>query len=132
MTKRRDKTTRRIELIISLVLQVGVAVSSAFIVMGLILFLTKQSPSAHHSYKYYTSSSFSFPHRFSTLKSALKSGSGIGFISLGVLLLILTPIVRVATSAVSFLIGRDKPMVLVTLFVLIVLISSFCIGMAVH
>jgi uncharacterized membrane protein len=44
---------------------------------------------------------------------------------LGVLLLILTPILRVAVGVLSFMYEKDAPMTVVTLYVLAVLIASF-------
>ena len=44
---------------------------------------------------------------------------------LGVLILILTPILRVAVGVLSFLYEKDPPMALVTLYVLVVLVGSF-------
>jgi uncharacterized membrane protein len=125
----QDIYIRRVELLVSLVLQVGVLLSSTVIFIGLVLFFVhaKSGP-----YKLFTTTHYAFPHSIRELTLSLKAKSGIGFIELGVLLLILTPITRVAVSILSFLIIRDKLMTLITLFVLIVLISSFWLGMAVR
>jgi uncharacterized membrane protein len=49
---------------------------------------------------------------------------GRGLIQLGVLLLIATPVARVAVSLVAFLRQRDRTYALVTAFVLLVLLAS--------
>jgi uncharacterized membrane protein len=53
---------------------------------------------------------------------------GRGLIQLGLLLLIATPIARVAFSVVAFVIQRGRPYVVVTLIVLAVLIYSLTGG----
>jgi uncharacterized membrane protein len=117
------------ELIVSSVLQIGVIVSSAVILLGIALFLTQSHQnSLNGSYHHFTSSTYSFPHNLSALNSSIRAGAATGFIELGVLLLILTPILRVATSILLFLRQRDISMTLVTLFVLLVLTGSFVIG----
>lgn len=118
------------ELIISTVLQAGVLISSVIILVGIILFFT-HIHSNINSYKVFTSSTYYFPHSISTLESSIRTTTGVGFIQLGVLLLILTPILRVATSILLFKHQKDRPMMLVTLFVLVVLVGSFIVGVAV-
>ena len=52
------------------------------------------------------------------------------FIALGLLLLIATPVLRVAASVVIFLLERDYAYVFITLIVLLILIVSFLLGKA--
>lgn len=119
---------RRVELAISLVLRVGVVASVLVIAVGLGLMF------AHHgsyvslsgpSFRALTSASTSFPHSFGALGRALDQGQGRGVVVLGVLILILTPVLRVAVGVLSFAYEKDAPMALVTLFVLAVLVGSF-------
>ena len=120
---------RRVELAISLVLRVGVLASVLVIAVGLGLMF------AHHgsylsltgplSYRALTSATTSFPHSFGALGHALAHDEGRGIVVLGVLILILTPVLRVAVGVVSFAYEKDAPMALVTLFVLAVLVGSF-------
>ncbi len=126
---RTAQKVRRVELAISLVLRVGVVTSVLVIAVGLGLMF------AHHgsylalrgplSYRALTSTSTSFPHSFSALGHALAHDEGRGVVVLGVLILILTPVLRVAVGVVSFAYEKDAPMALVTLFVLAVLVGSF-------
>jgi uncharacterized membrane protein len=120
------------ELLVSRVLQIGVSVSSLLVLIGIILFLnqyhTTVNPALGNSFKTLTAPSFSFPHSPSSLVSALRSHSGLGFIVLGSLLLILTPVLRVATTILIFAHKRDRAMTAITVFVLSVLIGSFIIG----
>lgn len=50
------------------------------------------------------------------------------FITLGLLLLIATPVMRVAVSVVAFAIEHDRLYVVITLVVLAILITSFILG----
>lgn len=123
-----QKLTINMEFIISLVLQIGVMISAIIILIGISLLLHLN----HGSYQEFTSTNYSFPHSLSTLISSIKVSQGTGYIELGVLILILTPVLRVATSILLFLRQRDMPMTVVTCFVLVVLISSFILGMAIN
>lgn len=124
----KETSPRNSERIVSLVLQVGVAVSSVCILFGLVLFFSKLDTSSNLTFQRFTSPSFLFPHRISTLASSLATGQGIGYITLGVLFLILTPVLRVATSILLFMRQRDYPMTIVTFFVLLILVGSFILG----
>lgn len=140
MTTRSDETTsddakvRRVELAISLVLRIGVTVSVAVIAAGLALMFVHHPEYGHlsgpFSYHHLTSSSARFPHTLSQLGAYLEVGKGRGVVVVGILLLILTPVLRVAVSVVSFLHEQDRAMTLVTLFVLAALVGSFFLGSA--
>ncbi len=120
---------RKVEVAISLVLRTGVVVSVLVIATGLGLMFAHHSAylpvSGHFSYHQLTSRSTPFPHSFSALGRSIARGQGRGIIVLGVLILILTPVLRVAVGVLSFVYEKDPPMALVTLFVLAVLIGSF-------
>ncbi len=124
-----EEKIRKIEFAISLVLRIGVILSVSVIGVGLgVMFYHHgdyTSLTGHVSYKTLTSRSTPFPHTLGQLRTSLAHGEGRGIIVLGVFLLILTPILRVAVGVISFLYEKDVPMALITLFVLIVLIGSF-------
>lgn len=123
------KPDESFEVLISTVLKIGVALSSFLILFGLVLFLIQHGSGS--SYKSYTSKSFSYPHNLKALSSSLASFKAIGIITLGSLLLILTPMFRVASSIIVFIKTKELPMILVTVVVLVVLIGSFILGMSV-
>ncbi len=131
---KHSQSLQNMEIVVSAVLQAGVIVSSVIILSGITLFFihAHQAPALQNSYRRYSSANYSFPHTLAALKSSVVAGSGAGLIELGVLLLILTPVLRVATSILLFRRQRDRPMTLVTLFVLVVLIGSFILGIAVR
>jgi uncharacterized membrane protein len=120
---------RKVELAISLVLRIGVIVSVAVISAGLGLMFAHHGAylpiRGHYSYRELTSKSTPFPHSFASLGHSIAQGEGRGIIVLGVLILILTPVLRVAVGVLSFIYEKDPPMALVTLYVLAVLVGSF-------
>ena len=124
-----ERKVRKVEVAISLVLRIGVVVSVAVVAVGLGLMFAHHPAylpiRGHFSYRALTSKSTSFPHSFGSLGHSIAQGDGRGIVVLGVLILILTPILRVAVGVLSFLYEKDPPMALVTLYVLIVLIGSF-------
>ncbi|MHB1516674.1 MAG: DUF1634 domain-containing protein [Acidimicrobiales bacterium] len=127
-----DRKVRQAELAISLVLRVGVGLAVILVVTGLIVVFARlggQVPKAHRpSYKAYTSLSTPFPHSVSQLRTSIARGEGQGIIELGLVVLLLTPVLRVAVGVLTFLYEKDMRMALITLFVLIVLLGSFVIG----
>ncbi|MST32379.1 DUF1634 domain-containing protein [Acidimicrobiaceae bacterium USS-CC1] len=124
-----EEKVRKVEVAISLVLRIGVVLSVAVIAVGLGLMF------AHHpdyvaitgrfGYRHLTSRGAPFPHSFAALGRAIGAGEGRGIIVLGVLILILTPVLRVAVGVLAFIYEKDPPMTIVTLYVLIVLVGSF-------
>ena len=119
--------SRSIEIMVSFILQLGVIVSGTLIIIGLLGFLDGLKIS---SYMPLISSNFNFPHSLKQMTYSLHQNQPIGLLVLGIILLILTPVFRVATSILIFLFKKDIPMTLVTLTVLIILIASFFIGTA--
>jgi len=109
------------ELFISSSLRVGVYLSAVVIAIGLILlFVTGNS---------------GYPtDQFPTTVSAVLSGviyiKPSAIISLGLLLLIATPVFRVAFSVLLFVLEKDHLYTAITLFVLCILIISFMLAKA--
>ncbi len=124
-----EEKVRKVELAISLVLRIGVVLSVLIVAVGLGLMFAHHSEylpiHGHFSYRELTSKTTPFPHSFSSLGHSIAQGDGRGVVVLGVLVLILTPIVRVAVGVLSFIYEKDPPMALITLYVLVVLVGSF-------
>ncbi len=127
-----EEKLRKVELAISLVLRIGVIVSVLVIAVGLGLMFAHHSAylpiRGHFSYKQLTSRTAPFPHSFATLRRSIALGDGRGIVVLGVLILILTPVLRVVVGVLSFIYEKDPPMTLITLYVLAVLIGSFVLA----
>lgn len=124
-----EEKIRKVEIAISLVLRIGVSVSVIVVAVGLGIMFAHHSLytsiTGSYSYSHLTSRATVFPHTFAELGKAIGAGEGRGVVVLGVLLLILTPILRVAVGVLSFLYEEDIPMAIVTLYVLAVLVGSF-------
>ena len=104
------------------VLQGGVIVSAAVILIG--LFLESLKPDKFAPQKLQM-----FPQTFGQVWAGLLILRPQAVIALGLLLLIATPVVRVAVSIVAFAVERDwRFVVITTLVLLILLFSIFYVG----
>lgn len=124
-----EEALRRIELAVSWVLRVGVSVSVLVIAAGLAVMFAHHGDyfavTGHASYRGLTGAHSQFPHSLAALAHTLARGEGRGIVVIGVVILILTPVLRVGVGVVSFLVEHDLPMALITLYVLAVLVGSF-------
>lgn len=107
--------------IIGWLLQGGVMLSSAVIILGLILLAFTPQAFSQASVE-------TFPHTPGMLWTGLQNWQAEAVITLGLLLLIATPVLRVAVSVVAFGLEHDWRYVVITLIVLAILIISFTIG----
>ncbi len=118
------------ELLISWLLRIGVMTSLGIIVAGLVLVFT------HHPIYLNTASELerltkpgaAFPHTLSEIAGGVVTGRGQALMALGLIILIGTPIARVAISVVAFAFQRDWVFVLITSVVLAILLGSFLLG----
>lgn len=129
MTKDRS---RLIEVVISWILRGGVALSVSIIAAGLVLTFVHhrtyfssrpalgQLIDAHGSYRTTVSS----------VIGGTREGSGQAIVMVGILVLIATPVVRVAASIALFAAEYDLVYVVITSIVLLLLLLSFVIGAA--
>ncbi|HLM81490.1 MAG TPA: DUF1634 domain-containing protein [Terriglobales bacterium] len=113
---------RRIEVILGNLLRSGVLLPAAVVLSGACVYLSRH---AHEpaDYRIFRGE----PSEFRTIAGVIHSvlnGRGRGLIQLGLLLLIATPIARVAFSIVGFAIERDRMYVAFTLIVLAILLYS--------
>lgn len=123
---------RKVELVTSRLLRVGVLTSLVVVVAGIVTSFV-QDPS-------YLSSSdgleglvgpgASFPHSVSAVLEGLAHGQGQAIVMAGLFLLIATPVLRVAGLVLAFLYQRDAWFVAITSVVLALLITSFAVGKA--
>jgi uncharacterized membrane protein len=114
---------RRIEIILGNLLRIGVLVSAAVVLVGACIYLSRHAhePADYHVFR-------GEPSEYRTIRGVIQSvisGGGRGLIQLGLLLLIATPIARVAFSVAGFAIERDRLYVAFTLLVLAILLYSF-------
>jgi len=103
--------------IIGWILQVGVMLSAGIILIGLLML-------PFYGKGLSLSELLTFPRTFSQIWSGLQVLQPQSVIALGLLLLIATPILRVAVSIVAFALERDVHFVVITAVVLGILILS--------
>lgn len=118
----RDALVRRAEVVISNVLRGGVLISAITITAGVLLFYIRSAQTAQGLLDH------PFPHTLAAVLSGLALGDPIAIIALGLLLLLATPVVRVAVSIFAFALERDWRYVAITALVLAILIASFLLG----
>jgi len=121
-------TDRTIENTVSLILRSGVLISGTVVFLGGLFFLARHG---HERVEYHTfhaqRASERLVHHIIAGAVALRARS---IIQLGVLLLVATPIARVAFSIVGFALERDRLYVVITSIVLAILLYSLIGGAA--
>jgi uncharacterized membrane protein YfcA/uncharacterized membrane protein len=108
--------------VIGWILQGGVTLSAFFIIVGLLLLPTRPGGLSIERL-------LNFPQTLDQIRQGLLILHPQAIIALGLLVLIATPVVRVAASIVSFALERDRKYVIITSIVLaILLFSIFFLG----
>jgi uncharacterized membrane protein len=115
-------TDKQIEDIVGNLLRAGVTLSAVVVGVGAIVYLIRhgRSPAEYRIFQ-------GEPSEFKSLSGILRSafaGRGRGIIQLGLLLLIATPVARVAFSIWGFAEERDRMYVTFTVIVLAILLYS--------
>ena len=119
-TAEPDQRLRQAELIISHVLRGGVVASAGIIAIGVLRFYLQMAFTGHDT--------LSYPHTLPTVIEQLTRGEPLAIVMLGLLVLLLTPILRVAISIVVFALERDWLYTVITLLVLLILLVSLLLG----
>ena len=117
---------RRLAIIIGNLLRAGVVIAATITSIGGVIYLAHSGESAAHSRVFQGE-----PADLRQVKGVLSdafSGDGAGIMQLGLLLLIATPVARVAFSLAAFAVQLDRLYVVVTLVVLGVLTFSMAGG----
>jgi uncharacterized membrane protein len=120
-----DENATRLELIVSYLLRIGVALSLTITFVGLMLLLLTDP--AHLAVRLTGGFVARSPW---TVFAGLRHFQPKAIIDFGLILLILTPVFRVAVTAIAFILEPDYVYVAITLFVLAVLLTSFFLGQA--
>jgi uncharacterized membrane protein len=113
---------RRLESIIGQLLRVGVLLAAATVLIGGILYLAGHhgDPANYHTFE----AAGSNIRSLSGTMKAVVHGDSVAIMQLGLLLLVLTPIARVVTAAIGFLLERDRMYAVVSAIVLAILVFS--------
>lgn len=120
-----SKRVAQIELVISHILRYGVLVSFVIVLIGSLLL----APHTGTGFAVRLNGAPTHHDPVTVIAQALEFDPK-SIILFGLMLLIATPVVRVATGVVAFLVEADYTYTLISLFVLVVLITSFALGRA--
>jgi uncharacterized membrane protein len=128
---RRETVTRRsderVERVMGAVLRSGVIVAAAVVLLGGVLYLVAHGGLAVPRYAVFRGE----PSDLRTISGVIRDAGALratGIIQLGLLLLIATPVARVALALVAFALQRDVTYVVVAVVVLSVLAYSLTSG----
>lgn len=113
---------RRLELIIGNLLRIGVLTAASVVFLGGVVYLARSSH-GQVDYHHFVVASESSTTVTGIIRSAVRFESE-GLIQLGLLLLIATPVARVALAVAGFALERDWLYVGISFVVLIVLVAS--------
>lgn len=116
----------RVQQLIGRLLRWGVTISAAVVLSGAVVYLARHGMT-RPDYSHFHGEPSTL-HSPTGIISGIFHGSSRDWIQLGLLLLIATPVVRVAFSIFAFLVERDLLYVGVTMVVFVVLIYSLFAG----
>ena len=119
-------TDQRVETIIAILLRAGVLVAAGIVAFGAAIFLVRHGREIPR-YRLFLGE----PEELRTVSGILRRATslhGRNIIQLGLLILIATPVARVAFSVVAFALECDRLYVGITLVVLAVLLFSLAGG----
>jgi uncharacterized membrane protein len=119
-------TDQQIDDVIGNLLRTGVALSALVVLLGGILYLTRHGFETLN-YRVFRGEPAALRHLSGIFEDALAFRAR-GLIQSGLLLLILTPIMRVAFSILAFALQRDRTYIVVTLIVFAILLFSLAGG----
>jgi uncharacterized membrane protein len=127
-----DEPAANTEKVISVVLRVGVTVSLIFVAAGTLLSFLRRGGYGNlpSEVSRLVGPGGSFPRTASWLFGGLLALDGQAVIVAGLILLIATPVLRVAVSIGTFAKERDRPFVLIAAVVFALLLLSFALGKA--
>jgi uncharacterized membrane protein len=111
-----------IERLLARLLQAGVALSTLLVLAGGVVFLLHHGAALPH-YSRFEGEPAELSSAAGIVRTALR-GEGRGLIQLGLLVLVATPVLRVAGSLVAFVVLKDRTYVVLTSIVLVLLASS--------
>ncbi len=116
----------QVDQVIGRLLQLGVLIAAAVVVVGVALFLAGHGSSAP-DFGVFRGEPAAFRSVTGIVSSALH-GQSAGIVQFGLILLILTPIARVALTLGAFVIQRDRTYVVLTAIVLVLLLYGLIWG----
>jgi uncharacterized membrane protein len=127
-----QEKVRQVELLISNLLRIGVITSLVIVLIGTVVSFARHPDylSSTTALQRLTTRDAVFPQTLPALLASVEDGEGRGIVMLGMLLLVATPVMRVAVSILGFVYERDLIFVGITSLVLALLLLSFVLGRA--
>ena len=114
---------RDVEKIVGKLLRFGVITASLVVLAGGLLFLVQYGKEARPDYHIFKGEENSYI-TFEGIFMGLFTFKPMAIIQFGVLLLIITPIMRILFSLFAFILEKDKMYVVITLIVLAIILGS--------
>ena len=112
----------RVQRAVGTLLRVGVLLAALVVLAGAVLYLMRHGGDVP-DYRVFRGEPLDLRGYGAIVRDAF-SGSGRGIVQLGILILVATPVARVAFTAVAFAVERDRTYVLIALLVLALLLKS--------
>lgn len=116
-----EQAMQALEKRIGYYMRLGVALAIGVMVLGLVLTLVKPINQQHD-----------FPTDLGAIYQGLVQGQPLAYMMFGLLLLILTPVLRVITSIISFAKMHDRLYTAITTLVLLILVFAMWLGYVYH
>ncbi|MGE5610076.1 MAG: DUF1634 domain-containing protein [Bacillota bacterium] len=125
-----DHPVRKVELVISGLLRIGVTASFVIVLVGTMISFVHHPDYASSPERlvHLTKPGAAFPHTIGGVIRGVREVRGQAIVVLGLLVLIATPVMRVAVSILAFLYEDDLAFALITTLVLTLLLLSFFLG----
>ena len=109
---------------ITTLLRTGVLLSVGILAVGMVIAF------GHDPVSFSPSSGTHFPNAIGEVIAGVRHGSGEAIMMTGLLVLIATPVARVALSIVIFVIERERLYAAITAAVFVILMIAFAVGRA--
>ncbi|WP_300596593.1 DUF1634 domain-containing protein [Niabella sp.] len=127
MTQKNRFTDKTLQTIIGNLLRYGVWLALSIGAIGGVIYLLKHGQETIH-YDHFTERDKSIGQLVDEMIAGVKEDSGTAIIFLGIVLLFLTPALRLVLSFFSFLIEKDYLYVIITLIVMVIIGVSISLG----
>ncbi|WP_437916638.1 DUF1634 domain-containing protein [Sorangium sp. So ce302] len=123
-------SVHEVELLISNLLRIGVATSLVVVVLGTVLSFVHHPDylTSPEELERLTRPGAAFPRTLGEVIAGLSGLQGRAVTVVGLLMLVATPVLRVAVSILAFIHQRDRTFVLITTTVLVLLLLAFALG----
>lgn len=129
---RPDAVITRMELTISTLLRAGILTSLVLVLTGVAVTLVRhpEFATSTEALNYLKTDHYKFPTHLGDIFKGVLAGQGRAIVLLGVFVLFLTPVLRVTTSIIGYVLEKDWAYTAITSVVLFLLCMSLVLGKA--